>query len=53
MSNLLKDNTELMKEYNYTKNADLDLDKITIGTSKKIWWKCSLGHEWEATVGNR
>ena len=53
MSNLLKDNAELMKEYNYTKNADVCLDKITVGSNIKIWWKCSLGHEWESTVGNR
>ena len=42
-----------MDEYNYAKNADLDLDRITIGSNTKVWWKCSLGHEWEATVGNR
>ena len=53
MSNLLKDKAELMKEYNYTKNADVCLDKITVGSNIKIWWKCSLGHEWESTVGNR
>lgn len=53
MRNLLKDNIELMKEYNYAKNVDLDLDKITIGTKKKIWWKCSLGHEWQSAVGSR
>lgn len=53
MSNLLKDNTELMKEYCFEKNADVNLDKITLWTIKKIWWKCSLGHEWEAAVGNR
>lgn len=53
MSKLLKDNKSLMDEYNYTKNIDLDLDRITIGSNAKVWWKCSLGHEWEATVGNR
>ncbi|MBQ1581970.1 MAG: zinc-ribbon domain-containing protein [Prevotella sp.] len=53
MRNLLKDNIELMKEYNYAKNVDLDLDKITIGTKKKIWWKCTLGHEWQSAVGSR
>ena len=53
MDNLLKNNRALMNEYNYSKNADLDLNNITIGANKKIWWKCSLGHEWEATAGNR
>ena len=53
MSNLLKDNAELMKEYNYTKNADVCLDKITVGSNIKIWWKCSLGHEWQSIVSSR
>ena len=53
MGKLLKSNKSLMDEYNYAKNADLDLDRITIGPNTKVWWKCSLGHEWEATVGSR
>ena len=54
MSNLLKDNKELMKEYNYKKNTDVDLDSITLGSTKKIWWICKkCGNEWPATVSNR
>ena len=53
MSNLLKYNSELMREYNYAKNTELCLDEITVGSNKKIWWRCSLGHEWESTIGNR
>ena len=22
-------------------------------SNKKVWWKCSLGHEWQATIHNR
>ena len=53
MSNLLKDNIELMKEYNNEKNHDIDLNNITLGSNKKIWWKCSKGHEWEASIYSR
>lgn len=35
MSNLLKDNSELMKEYNYEKNEEYNLDEITARSSKK------------------
>jgi len=53
MSNFLKDNM-VMNEYNYQKNIDIDLEKITIGSSKKIWWKCNkCGNEWLATPRNR
>lgn len=53
MDNLLKNNELLMHEYNYSRNQNENLDEITIGANKPIWWVCSLGHEWEATVGNR
>ena len=36
----LLNNKFLMKEYNYDKNENVDLSKITFGSSKKIWWKC-------------
>lgn len=51
---LLKDNAELMKKYDYIKNADIDLDKLTARTSKKIWWKCTeCGNSWYATVASQ
>ncbi len=52
-NNLLKDNKELMKEYNYVKNKNFDLDSITLGMDKKIWWICNKGHEWDDSPGHR
>ena len=52
-SNYLKDNKELMKEYNYKKNNKIDLENLTIGSGKKIWWVCKNGHEYECTVSHR
>lgn len=53
MNNLLKDNKRLMLEYNYEKNKDIDLNNITLGSQKEIWWKCQKGHEWPAKVKER
>ena len=53
MSNLLKNNRDLMNEYCYERNENLNLDRLTIGSNEKIWWKCSKGHEWQAMIGNR
>lgn len=50
MSNRIIDSEELLAEYNYDKNVGIDLDKIYLGSHKKVWWKCSKGHEWEAEV---
>ena len=53
MSNYLKENKKLMNEYNYERNKELNLDDLTLGSDRKIWWICSKGHEWEATIGSR
>ena len=53
LSSLLKDNKKLMREYNFDKNIDVDLDYVKVGSHKKVWWKCSKGHEWEAEIKSR
>ncbi len=40
------------KEWNYEKNYPLK-PKQVIGGIKKVWWKCSLGHSYEATMNSR
>ncbi|MBP1546344.1 MAG: hypothetical protein J6A37_07080 [Oscillospiraceae bacterium] len=46
-------NPTLAKEWNYEKNSGLTPLDITPGSNKKVWWKCSQGHEWQATIYNR
>ena len=53
LSNLLKDNKLLMKEYDFEQNSNIDINKITIGSNKKAWWKCEKGHEWIAEIRAR
>ena len=43
---------EFTKEWNYEKNNTLPTE-ITIGTNKKVWWRCVNNHEWEARVADR
>ena len=49
------DNAELMAEWNWEKNIEFDFDPklLTVGSGKKVWWKCSKGHEWQATIDCR
>ena len=35
-----------------SKNGELAPTDITPRASKKVWWQCSEGHEWEAAVSN-
>ena len=53
MSKFLKDNTFLIKEYDFEKNKSINLDSITEGMGISLWWKCEKGHEWQASVNNR
>jgi hypothetical protein len=44
---------ELIKEWHPTKNGTLTPHDVTLGSNKKVWWKCSKGHEWQTTTCKR
>lgn len=44
------DNERLKKEWDFEKNLNLDPKTVTLGSHKKAWWICELGHSWEAEV---
>lgn len=48
-------NSELIDEWDWEKNNELGLypDQLTLGSGKKAWWKCKLGHEWFAELCSR
>jgi translation initiation factor IF-1 len=46
-------NPTLAKEWNFHKNGQLTPNSITANSQKKVWWKCSKGHEWQATIYHR
>ena len=43
----------LAAEWNKEKNGDLTPQRISYGYDKKVWWRCSLGHEWRAVIVDR
>ncbi len=45
---------DIADEWNYEKNGDLKPEFFSVGSSKKVWWKCSqCGHQWKTSVSNR
>ena len=46
-------NPELAAEWHPTKNGSLTPDMVMAGSTKKVWWQCEHGHEWQASVNNR
>ena len=51
----VSDNAQLMAEWNWNQNNKMGFDsqKLTVGSERKVWWKCSKEHEWEATIASR
>ena len=48
------DNKELMSEWDWDANTDLDPKKLTTGSNKKAWWICKkCGHKWSADIHHR
>lgn len=43
---------ELVSEWIKEKNIESPY-KVSVGTRKKVWWKCSEGHEWETSIVHR
>jgi hypothetical protein len=47
-------NSLLRVEWNYDKNKSLVPEAFSLGSSKKVWWKCSkCEYEWEAAINSR
>ena len=44
---------QLAKEWHPTKNEGKTLDQFTAGSSKRVWWQCERGHEWDAIIKTR
>ena len=43
---------DLAREWHRTRNKQTP-NLFTTGSNKKVWWKCSKGHEWQTTICNR
>ena len=52
-NDLATTNPEIAKEWDIEKNGDLKPTDITAGSSKKVFWKCEKGHEWESSPKER
>ena len=50
---LMLSNPELTKEWDYIKNGNLRPEYVATNSGKKVWWQCSKGHEWQATIDSR
>jgi hypothetical protein len=52
-NSLLSLNPNVTTEWNFEKNGCLMPENFTLNSGKKVWWICSKGHEWQASIRNR
>lgn len=44
---------ELAKQWHPEKNGDLTPEQVLSGSTRKVWWRCARGHEWQANIHSR
>lgn len=44
---------DLMVDWDFTKNKDINPTLTNPHSGKKVWWKCKNGHNWEASINGR
>jgi G:T-mismatch repair DNA endonuclease (very short patch repair protein) len=49
-NDLATTNPMIAKKWHPTKNGSLTAQEVSVGSSKKVWWKCEEGHEWNAHI---
>lgn len=52
-TDLATTNPEIAAEWHPTKNGKLLPTMVSHGSSKKVWWMCNKGHEWQAVISSR
>ena len=52
-SDLQTVNPNLANEWNYEKNSGLTPMDVTPSSNRNVWWICTKGHTWQATVDHR
>lgn len=54
-NSIAKKNPELLLEWDYHTNEELGItpENVSFSSGVNVWWKCSQGHKWQASIANR
>ena len=44
---------DIAAQWDTERNGSLTPDQVTSFSNRKVWWRCSLGHEWQAVIAAR
>jgi hypothetical protein len=43
----------LINEWDFERNKDIDPNSLSFGSGKKVYWVCSKMHSWQAEIRTR
>lgn len=43
----------LAEEWDTIRNGKLKPDRVAVYSNRKVWWRCTLGHQWQAVIASR
>jgi DNA-directed RNA polymerase subunit RPC12/RpoP len=52
-NDLASGNPLVAAQWDYEKNDLLRPEQVSLFSNKKVWWRCSLGHQWQSKVSLR
>lgn len=52
-NDLASQHPALAAQWHPEKNGDLTPDQVVAGSSRRVWWQCEKGHQWQAMVKAR
>lgn len=52
-NDLLTKYPSVAADWDYEKNISLTPEAIQSHSGRRVWWKCSLGHSWDARIADR
>ena len=44
---------DIAAQWDTERNGSLRPDQVTSFSNRRVWWRCTLGHEWQAVVAAR
>ncbi len=53
IGNSIMEIAQLVEEFAEDLNPGIVPSRVTLGSHKRLWWRCANGHVWDAVVSNR
>ena len=44
---------DIAAQWDTERNGSLKPDQVTSFSNRRVWWRCTLGHEWQAVIAAR